>query len=124
MSNDEMRVAIAEHFFRCFAFDNGSKTFGLIGLSKHRPPPGYKYHISDEIYCVHIPLLTLDWLHSVEKTLEPNIQWLEYLKQLGRVLHNNFDTTSTACEMSDAHATAEQRAEAFLKVKGLWKEGE
>jgi len=122
MTTDEMRIAIAGHYFKCFGLDDGSKNLGLIGFSKQCPPAGYKYFTSDEIYCIEIPRLTLDWMHDVEEILEPNIQWLEFLRALGKILHGNFDTLLTARSMSDAHATAPQRAEAFLRVINKWKD--
>ena len=53
----------------------------------------------------------LNAMHEAEKTLLPN-EWDEYCEYLGGALYY--------C----AHATAKQRAEAFLRVFGKWEETE
>jgi hypothetical protein len=58
---------------------------------------------------------SLDAMHEAEKTIcgedFDTPMWLAYLRQLDRVINKR-----------RAHATARQRAEAFLRVHDLWRE--
>lgn len=61
-------------------------------------------------------LKDLNAMHEAEKTLNAN-QKAEYALLLCHDAFNNILVVANAI-----HATAAQRAEMFLKVKGLWKD--
>lgn len=81
-------------------------TVGSLGAGTHgilKPIPDY-YH-------------DLNAMHEAENTLKGEWTIGEYIKQLA------FVCSVTPNYAGVAVATAAQRAEAFLRVKGLWKEG-
>lgn len=119
MTPELMRVAVAESLgFSRFTQRNGR---GLCGWTKEQPKD---YPFRKDEYLTTVPDFPndLNACHEFEKTLEPNFEWLAYLKELGKILHATVDTDVTARQVSDAHADGTQRCEAYLRVKNLWKE--
>ncbi len=58
----------------------------------------------------------LNAMHEAEKVLRP-VQWVSYWSFLEPIVCRPYNT-------SILHATATQRAEAFLRTLGLWEESE
>jgi hypothetical protein len=71
---------------------------------------------------MHIPNYynDLNAMHEVEKTLTGREQFV-YMIDLKTVVYANSLNNNMSVEFQLHHATAAQRAEAYLKVKGLWK---
>lgn len=71
-------------------------------------------------------LKDLNAMHEAEKMLEPNNQvfFIAYLFEVLGITGNDFAKEARPNDFyfSCAHATAAQRAEAFLKTLGKWKE--
>ncbi len=64
----------------------------------------------------HLPdyLNDLNAMHEAEKVLLKNVHlYLDYVSRLSKMVGGNYDAV---------FATAAQRAQAFLKTLGLWKE--
>lgn len=63
----------------------------------------------------------LNAMHEAEKTL---IDWVEYRINLSHVVGIGYAPDLDICDdiKSFLSATAAQRAEAFMRTKGLWKE--
>ena len=104
MTDEQINIAIAE---ACGWTDiHDDPTWGWLG----RPPKssGSGWPILPYCEC-------LNAMHEVEKMLgDPAIR-REYVYLLGRIVN--------ACGRFDAiHATARQRAEAFLRTIGRWQE--
>jgi len=73
----------------------------------------------DDFRAVYVPNYTrsLDAMHDAEKHLDRHCLLVDYLQSLSRVL--------IAADLDSNwsfHATAAQRAEAFLRTLNLWKE--
>lgn len=103
MNAEEQRIAIAE---ACGWKHIQTAHSSLIGVNKEpevfRPIPDY--------------LHDLNACHEFEETFIEGHQWIGYLQNLGVV-------SGVYGEISKAvHATAAQRAEAFLKTIGKWKD--
>ena len=67
----------------------------------------------------------LNAVHEAEKTLDDGVLWRGYLNQLWEVVcpeRNQMNGLDAATGLLLVHATAAQRAEAFLKTLGLWEE--
>jgi hypothetical protein len=62
----------------------------------------------------------LNAMHEAEKVLNDE-QWLEYREELRNVVLGGIRMVSQWCK-ADLHATARQRAEAFLKTIGKWED--
>jgi hypothetical protein len=62
----------------------------------------------------------LNAMHEAEKVLNDE-QWPEYREELRNVVLGGIRMVSQWCK-ADLHATARQRAEAFLKTIGKWEE--
>jgi hypothetical protein len=99
MTQEEQRIAIAE---AC-----GWKT-GYRDPEAWHPLPDY--------------LNDLNAMHEAERLLDEDDQWLEYMLNLQRVLERNPDRGKWVVCQDNMHATAAQRAEAFLRTIGEWKE--
>jgi hypothetical protein len=106
MTNEQINIAIAEacgwekvEGEECF-FDNGI----------------------EQIYIENIPdyCNDLNAMHEAEKVLNDE-QWPEYREELRNVVLGGIRMVSQWCK-ADLHATARQRAEAFLKTLGKWEE--
>lgn len=77
------------------------KLVGVPPTNRHNP---------QETRFNELPPLSLDLMHEAEKTLT-NDEWAVYMAFLVRL-----------CDTRAASATKEQRLEAYLRVKGLWRE--
>ena len=65
----------------------------------------------------------LNAVHEAEKTLDDGVLWRGYLNQLWEVVcpeRNQMNGLDAATGLLLVHATAAQRAEAFLKTLSLW----
>lgn len=104
MTNNEIRTAIA-------------KSLGWIELDKP-----FRRYCSSEGWYPNYPN-DLNAMHEVEKTLKPHwaspggtTAWEKYVSCLTDVVSREPSEQQTG----NIHATARQRAEAYLRVKGLW----
>lgn len=118
MTNDEMRIAIAE---AC-----GWKSIRVTQLDRRHPndrndlphgiAPNKVYSISevpDYLDDLNAMFEAENWLiNNARNNKGPS--WMEYTGFLDRVCRGNLVD----------HATATQRAEAFLRTVGKWKESE
>ncbi len=105
MSDDEINAAIAE-----------SLGWSLVGTSiRAGRPLGADYVGSEFIpnYCVD-----LNAMHEAEKIMT-KAQWGDFVEHLTTDFYSVSDAWKDAC-----HATARQRAEAFLRALGKWKEAQ
>lgn len=83
----------------------------------------YRLSYDDGTFAWHKdPLTDLNAMHEAEKVLGGR-QFL-YIEALERVLGTQEETLCKAAEWALTHATAAQKAEAFLKVMGKWEEKE
>ena len=67
----------------------------------------------------------LNAVHEAEKTLDDGVLWRGYLNRLWEVVcpeRNQMNGLDAATGLLLVHATAAQRAEAFLKTLGLWED--
>ena len=106
MNADDQRIAIATvcgwtEIEPCTCHNGQFRGF--------QPTPGaHKKHTPDY-------LNDLNAMHEAEKMLQQHMEkWWNYVSQLAVV-------NSTLGTGGEAHATAAQRAEAFLKTLNLWK---
>ena len=63
----------------------------------------------------------LNLIHEIEKTLDDD-QWLDYMLNLQDVLQRHPDRGKWVVCQDNMHSTAAQRAKAFVKTIGKWKE--
>ena len=103
MTDQEINIAIAEaagwtdvKHRRIWDGSTGKVTEGLMG----------KY--GDTVFVVPSYTTDLNAIHEVEKTFSAE-EWYSY------------DSLIPLRDPQKIHATARQRAEAFLRVKGVWK---
>ena len=122
MSNEEIRLAMAQVLEPQYEWEIFEDIY-LNAPQRYRNDVGFRYPAhSGWIIAKNYPE-DLNAMHEAEKTLEhPEA----YASRLGPILLrdkavSNMDGT-TAWHFAFSHATACQRAEAFLKTKGLWKE--
>lgn len=138
MTNDEIRIAIAEdqdyEYLPEVEKENKSKSYDCR-QRMWRKQTGNEYSDDGFSYYDEIPNYPedLNAVHEVEKTLsdkapehentERELYALELLKLVATWKKEGF-TWGDNCD-SDyykvANATAHQRAEAYLRTKGLWK---
>lgn len=128
MNADAQRIAIAE---ACGWKWKPEENFG--GLCWHDPDG---YFVSRPLFpklrckrdcCCALPnyLRDLNAMHEAEKTLTPE-QWPTYVHHLSDVAGFSYDDTMTKEEANHdwncrlVHATAAQRAEAFLRTLNRW----
>ena len=107
MSPEEQRIAIAE----------------ACGVRTDRPSTGWHDHGCPCQQCHKIPyyLNDLNAMHEAEKTLDDELD-LDYSENLEIATGARWGTNNS-CDMSKYRsATAAQRAEAFLKTIGQWKD--
>jgi hypothetical protein len=74
----------------------------------------------NESFAEFNPAYDLNAMHEAEKVLNDE-QWLEYREELRNVVLGGIRMVSQWCK-ADLHATARQRAEAFLRTLGKWEE--
>lgn len=118
MTDEQMRIAIAKSVgWTDLHFRGGKgKCVSLVGRKR-----GYTFkmprHVPDYPNC-------LNAMHEVEKKLEQESEVVEYgievLKAIERAKIISVEGEPKWGLI--IHATARQRAESYLRVKGLWKE--
>lgn len=114
MSDNEIRIAIAEAcgWSKVQHRDNGD----IIGLpAKDYPKPCHIGGSNDWAFVPDYPN-DLNAMHEAEKTLT-GAECLKYAEEVNLATKCFKHITPVIM----IFATARQRAEAFLKVKGLWK---
>jgi hypothetical protein len=111
MTNEQINIAIAE---ACGWTDCSNIDGILCGLPIGVTSLNGRYDIISD-YCND-----LNAMHEAEKVLNDE-QWLEYREELRNVVLGGIRMVSQWCK-ADLHATARQRAEAFLKTLGKWEE--
>ncbi len=101
MTPENQRIAIAEALG--WIFDHSRKSYQRQGQ-----------------WCIELPnyLNDLNAMHEAEKVLTTP-QWFDYLKELTAIGCKNKSSTGYQA-IDPIHATAAQRAEAFLRTLGLW----
>jgi len=117
MKTNDQRIAIAE---AC-----GAKRFkrpwdGRVFLCTEAPTAKWEVTNSPvDVVNTDIPNFPgcLNTMHEAEKTLSES-QQLDFEQHLRRIV--GADAHGLAGHWEMIHATAAQRAEAFLKTKGLW----
>lgn len=110
MTNDEMRKAIA--------LDRG--------FTRTSQPNGAEYFYWDGIYVGEVDSLPnypedLNAMHEVLSTISTHEEMWGYLHALKEIVAPQFDWVEFMCAWCVMNATARQRAEAYLRVKGLYK---
>lgn len=109
MTNDEIRIAVAEELgweLAPIAQNKLQKTWQRNGVTQELPDfPN-----------------DLNACHEMEKTLEdPEIHRERYRLELNLACGFGRSWKDSECNPEIAHATARQRCEAFLRVKGKWQ---
>ena len=111
MDKQKQRISIAESLGWSYVKDNGQGLFGM--------EPG-----CESMAFVPEYLNDLNACHEFEKTLTKD-QWQAYLLNLvdvvSRTRGNEDPDTNAEAGFLLVTATAEQRAEACLRTKGLWQ---
>jgi hypothetical protein len=118
MTNEQINIAIAEvrGWTDCVFVES-------LKLTKGLPPPNNPpIYGAYENGMAQLPNYCndLNVIHEAEKVLNDE-QWLEYREELRNVVLGGIRMVSQWCK-ADLHATARQRAEAFLKTIGKWEE--
>ena len=111
MSEEEINIAIAEY-----------RGWQILEPEVHRAityhwaiePDGSKSILPD---CCN----DLNLIREIEKTLDDD-QWLEYILNLQDVLQRDPNRGKWIVCQDNMHSTAAQRAKAFVKTIGKWKE--
>ena len=111
MSEEEINIAIAEY-----------RGWQILEPEVHRvityhwviEPDGSKSILPD---CCN----DLNEMHEVERLLDDD-QWLEYMLNLQDVLQRDPNRGKWIVCQDNMHSTAAQRAKAFVKTIGKWKE--
>jgi hypothetical protein len=132
MSPEAQRIAIATacgknpyRWFFYYGHENGSDRSDLYESVKEAGEARCLYHdtapVKRMVFTPDYPN-SLDDMHEAEKVLS-NSQVEDYSRQLQLILDSRCRTCDFATYPSDYawHATAAQRAEAFLKCLGLWQ---
>jgi hypothetical protein len=138
MTNEQINIAIAEvcGWLKFTQFTTYPKSWGRTPARYHKPIwsltssadmtedecTKYGWHGDGHICIAHIPdyCNDLNAMHEAEKVLNDE-QWPEYREELRNVVLGGIRMVSQWCK-ADLHATARQRAEAFLKTLGKWEE--
>jgi hypothetical protein len=107
MTDEQINAAIAEACGWTDIFEHPE--FGLMGVAPETH--GCRTAIEDYTY-------DLNAMHEAEKLLKGNPQIATY------VWHLENRAGDTNKNIMATHATARQRAEAFLRTLGKWEEGE
>lgn len=115
----KQRIAIAEYFgyldVREYLVD--MDYLSLMG----RLPINGKYR-KEPLFPIPDYLNDLNVMHEVEENLQSHHLCREYENKLYNILGNTVGTEPTKPHHWTWHATAAQRAEAFLKIIGKWEE--
>jgi hypothetical protein len=130
MKPDEQRIAIAEACGAIWMVLEGKHPFKYRMLTMCFNPDYYERASGEEAVCNPIYMWShgkipdylndLNAMHEVEKVLGSG-QWPIYARNVARACNWVFceDWTDAGIIL---HATAAQRAEAFLRVIGKWKD--
>lgn len=122
MTSEKQRIAIAEHLgFKHGTFITETHWFDDC-VSDGQEEVLFADHVTDGAQ-VRVPRFIddLNAMHEAEKLLRPGgtygewARWDSYVQTLGDGFTGRDDV---------AHATAAQRAEAFLRAVGKWEDGE
>lgn len=103
MTTEEMRIALAVDQGWKIVQREGGMFNNLVGI--YGPTRGYQL----------LPELTLDWMNKIERAMDEETLYRYYYHFLQPMFHGSCSS------MSAAIAIKEQRAEAILKMKNLWK---
>ena len=119
MNKEEQKIAIA---IACgYKQEKYIDTFeGGSGRIRWKDPKGeWVGHYSDAAQIFHLPdyLNDLNAMHEAEKTLNDEQRKVYTAHLHPKILHHYLEADFLVC-----HATATQRAEAFLRTLNLWKE--
>lgn len=114
MTPEEMRIAIAK--------DQGWKSDIHVPFGDVHWHKGVELAYESELpdYCKD-----LNAIHAAEQTIENKVEWLKILWRVcnGRDIQIPDDSDClTNYLINIASATIAQRAEAYLRTKGLWKD--
>jgi hypothetical protein len=121
MKPEQQRIAIAE----IYGWRGISPKF-LVGYAPWRKET-YSDRVNacpvGDLYCIPLDplpeyLSDLNAMHEAEKVLDAG-QWDDYQQQLREQVRGK---GAHPRDISSSHATASQRAEAFLRTLGLWEE--
>ena len=104
MTDEQINIAIAE------------------ACGRVRRPDGYWFPLGSTVGSAGIPNYCndLNAMHEAEKTIAEN-KWSLYRDNLRDAVLGPIRTVHEWCK-SDLHATARQRAEAFLRTLSRWEE--
>lgn len=129
MTNDEMRIAIAGVCgwrLKRKRFKNKKCPFGYryekdgVGIQSSGGLHGWGFHSSPSAMSLHNYTKDLNAMHEAEGMINVS----DYIRSLQKVCRCYLEGEET--EIEDgwllAHATAAQRAEAFLRTVGKWKD--
>lgn len=121
MSPNAQRIAIAEVCgWTCLEIDDHYKTPFGKSPSNYKGPPGMAILATE----THNYLTDLNAMHEAEKVkFDPSKSTDFKNRAHGQVLCMDYDRALAALTgsfMANYHATAAQRAEAFLRVLDLW----
>lgn len=125
MNPKAQKIAIAEYLgWKLIKIDkasNGDDVYESFWWPPNVGEPDSAEVIND-YGCISPPkyLKDLNAIHEAEKTLT-DAEWYGYRDELRKVVLGPVGMVSDWAK-ADLHATAAQKAEAFLKFKGLWKE--
>ena len=136
MTNEEINTVIAQHCGdNWYAVEKGGWYYRANGCGyTNRIEEAGRYSHEDAVKelvrgepmsVVKIPVLCycndLNAMHEAEKTLDDD-QWLEYMLNLQDVFQRDPYRGKWIVCQDNMHSTAAQRAKAFLKTIGKWKE--
>lgn len=119
MTEEQQRIAIAQDVLPQQKWERILDPDGKTWVIGYRYPAGRGYILAPDY------LHDLNAMHEVLATLLSDgnwrkfIWWLEHILKLGH-MEDGCVQRETTTEMMLINATAAQRAEAFLRVKGLW----
>lgn len=125
MTNDEINIAIEEYggLMTWYAVEKANRIEEAGKYSKEdaqkeivRGEPMSIVKIPHSDYCND-----LNEMHEIEKMLDDD-QWLEYMLNLQDVLQRDPYRGKWIVCLDNMHSTAAQRAKAFVKTIGKWKE--
>lgn len=122
MNEQEQRICIAESCGWTKIVRTVDSRKELVGTHIHRMKLVHKGKYQEQFEPIPDYLHDLNAMHEAEKWLtEKHVVW--YLQKLSQVRLRQGESGMIACMIDRlAFATAAQRAEAFLRTKGLWKE--
>lgn len=116
MNSIKQRIAIAEYLgyidVREYVEDMDNDYLSLMGRKSQKEPLEFiEYYTND-----------LNAMHEAEKALQSHHLCYEFNNNLYNILGNTVGNRADKPHHWTWHATAKQRAEAFLKTIGKWEE--